>query len=174
MPSQASGVSAKMIRYYEGIGLLPNVARTSSNYRVYRETDVHTLRFIRRARAVGFSMSEIQELVGLWQNRSRSAAAVKKVAGQSVGDLNAKIAELSAMGETLEDLMHNCHGNQRESRVRPCVRVSRQSLAHLARPGPCRRSRASSLASRRAASSRRIIRSRRECYPCLRYEPSPM
>ena len=111
--SQASGVSAKMIRYYEEIGLLSKVARTSANYRLSRDTDVHTLRFIRRARALGFSMAEIQELVGLWQNTSRSAAAVKKVAGKHVQDLNAKIAALSEMVQTLEHLMHHCHGDER-------------------------------------------------------------
>ena len=75
--SQASGVSVKMIRHYEAIGLLPKMARTSANYRLYRDNDIHTLRFIRRARTLGFSMKDIQELVGLWRNRARSSAAVK-------------------------------------------------------------------------------------------------
>jgi MerR family transcriptional regulator, copper efflux regulator len=111
--SKASGVSVKMIRHYEAIGLLPKVARTFANYRVYRQSDVHTLRFIRRARALGFSMDEIQELLGLWQNKSRSSASVKKIAGKHVEELNRKIAELNAMVDTLEHLTRHCHGDQR-------------------------------------------------------------
>jgi MerR family transcriptional regulator, copper efflux regulator len=111
--SKASGVSVKMIRHYEAIGLLPKVARTFANYRVYRESDVHTLRFIRRARALGFSMDDIQELLGLWQNKSRSSASVKKIAGKHVGELNRKIAQLNAMVDTLEHLTRHCHGDHR-------------------------------------------------------------
>ncbi len=111
--SKASGVSVKMIRHYEAIGLLPKVARTFANYRVYRESDVHTLRFIRRARALGFSMDDIQELLGLWQNKSRPSASVKKIAGKHVEELNRKIAELNAMVDTLEHLTRHCHGDQR-------------------------------------------------------------
>lgn len=111
--SKASGVSVKMIRHYEAIGLLPKVARTFANYRVYRESDVHTLRFIRRARALGFSMNDIQELLGLWQNRSRSSASVKKIAGKHVDELNRKIAELQAMAGTLQHLTQHCHGDHR-------------------------------------------------------------
>jgi MerR family transcriptional regulator, copper efflux regulator len=109
----AAGVSAKMARHYEAIGLLGKVARTDSNYRMYRESEVHTLRFIRRARGLGFSVEEIRELLGLWQNRSRSSAAVKKIAGRHVEDLRAKIAELRAMVQTLQDLMKHCHGDHR-------------------------------------------------------------
>jgi MerR family transcriptional regulator, copper efflux regulator len=111
--SKASGVSVKMIRHYEAIGLLPKVARTFADYRVYRETDVHTLRFIRRARALGFSMNDIQELLGLWQNRSRSSASVKKIAGKHVDELNRKIAELQGMVGTLQHLTQHCHGDHR-------------------------------------------------------------
>ena len=111
--SKASGVSVKMIRHYEAIGLLPKVARTFANYRVYREADVHTLRFIRRARALGFSMNDIQELLGLWQNKSRSSASVKKIAGKHVDELNHKIAELKAMVDTLQHLTKHCHGDHR-------------------------------------------------------------
>src|SRR5688572_7204190 len=89
--SKASGVSIKMIRHYESIGLLPKVARTFANYRVYRESDVHTLRFIKRARALGFAIGDIKELVGLWQNKSRSSASVKKIAGKHADTLKAKI-----------------------------------------------------------------------------------
>ena len=111
--SRASGVSVKMIRHYEAIGLLPKLARTLANYRVYRESDVHTLRFIRRARALGFPMADIQELLGLWQNKSRSSATVKKIAGRHVDELNRKIAELKAMVDTLQHLTKHCHGDHR-------------------------------------------------------------
>jgi MerR family copper efflux transcriptional regulator len=111
--SKASSVSVKMIRHYEAVGLLPKVVRTSANYRLYRESDVHALRFIRRARALGFSMNDIQELLGLWQNKSRSSASVKKIAGKHVDELNRKIAELKAMVDTLEHLTRHCHGDHR-------------------------------------------------------------
>ena len=111
--SKASGVSVKMIRHYEAVGLLPKVARTSANYRVYRESDVHTLRFIRRARALGFSMNDIQDLLGLWQNKSRSSASVKKIAGKHIDELNRKISELKAMVDTLGHLTQHCHGDHR-------------------------------------------------------------
>ena len=93
--------------------LLPNVARTAANYRVYGENDVHELRFIRRARALGFSIEEIRELLGLWRNKSRSSAAVKKVASRHVDELRTKISELQAMLRTLEHLTANCHGDGR-------------------------------------------------------------
>ena len=111
--SKESGVSVKMIRHYEAIDLLPKVARTFSNYRVYRESDVHTLRFIRRARALGFSMDDIKELLSLWQNKGRSSAGVKKVAGRHIDELRSKIAELKSMLDTLEHLARHCHGDHR-------------------------------------------------------------
>ncbi len=111
--SKASGVSAKMIRHYEAIGLLSKVSRTFGNYRVYSTNDIHVLRFIRRARDLGFSIEEIRELLGLWRNKSRSSAAVKKIAGKHIGDLRLKIAELQSMMQTLEHLTRNCHGDHR-------------------------------------------------------------
>ena len=111
--SKASGVSAKMIRHYEDIGLLPKVARSFGNYRVYSPNDIHVLRFIRRARDLGFSIEEIRELLGLWRNKSRSSAAVKKIAGKHIADLRVKIAELESMVQTLEHLTRNCHGDHR-------------------------------------------------------------
>lgn len=111
--SKASGVSAKMIRHYEQIGLLPKVARSFGNYRVYSSNDVHVLRFIRRSRDLGFSIEEIRELLGLWRNKSRSSAAVKKIAGKHIADLRMKIAELESMVHTLEHLTRNCHGDHR-------------------------------------------------------------
>lgn len=111
--SKASGVSVKMIRHYETIGLLPKVARTFANYRVYGPNDVHVLRFIRRARALGFSMEDIKDLLSLWQNKSRSSASVKKIAGKHIGELKLKIAELNTMVDTLEHLAKHCHGDHR-------------------------------------------------------------
>lgn len=111
--AKASGASAKMIRHYEAIGLLPKVARTQANYRVYTANDVHMLRFIRRARDLGFSMQEVRELLGLWRNKSRSSAAVKRIAGKHIEDLKDKIAELQSMVHTLEHLTRHCHGDER-------------------------------------------------------------
>jgi len=111
--SKASGVSVKMIRHYEEIGLLPKVARTYANYRIYSQNDVHMLRFIKRARTLGFSMEDIKELVGLWKNKSRSSAAVKKIAGKHADALKQKVAELQSMIGTLEHLTHHCHGDHR-------------------------------------------------------------
>lgn len=111
--SKASGVSVKMIRHYEAIGLLKNVARTFANYRVYNDADVHTLRFIKRARTLGFAIEDIRALLSLWQNKSRPSAAVKKVAGAHLEELKRKIAEMQSMVATLQHLTHNCHGDQR-------------------------------------------------------------
>lgn len=111
--SVASGVSVKMIRHYEAIGLLTKVARTYANYRVYSEHDVHTLRFIKRARSLGFSMEDIRALLSLWQDRKRSSAAVKKIAGAHMESLHRRIAEMQSMLNTLRHLSHNCHGDQR-------------------------------------------------------------
>jgi Cu(I)-responsive transcriptional regulator len=109
----ASGVSAKMLRHYEALGLLPKVARTGANYRVYGPNDVHLLRFVKRGRALGFSMVDIKELVGLWQNKSRSSSAVKKIARKHADELKRKLAELNVMVGTLEHLVRHCHGDHR-------------------------------------------------------------
>ena len=111
--SKESGVSVKMIRHYEAIGLLKNVARTYANYRVYADKDVHTLRFIKRARALGFSMDDIRELLALWQNKTRPSASVKKIAGGHMQDLKRRIVEMQSMVATLEHLTHHCHGDGR-------------------------------------------------------------
>uniref|UniRef100_UPI0035B09256 Cu(I)-responsive transcriptional regulator n=1 Tax=Hylemonella sp. TaxID=2066020 RepID=UPI0035B09256 len=108
-----SGISAKMVRHYESLGLLPRVTRTDSGYRQYSETDVHTLRFIKRARDLGFSMAEIGELVALWQNRRRASASVKRIAQKHVDELAARIAAMQAMQRTLGHLLHHCHGDAR-------------------------------------------------------------
>lgn len=111
--AKESGVSVKMIRHYEAVGLLPPAPRTFGNYRLYSANDVHTLRFIKRARALGFRMADIKELVGLWQDKSRSSAAVKRIAAKHLDELKAKIAELNAMVGTLEHLNRHCHGDHR-------------------------------------------------------------
>jgi MerR family copper efflux transcriptional regulator len=111
--SARSGVSAKMIRHYESIGLLPRVGRTDSGYRQYGDNEVHTLRFVRRARDLGFSMAEIAELLKLWQNRRRASAEVKRIALAHVADLDRRIAEMTAMKRTLEELASHCHGDHR-------------------------------------------------------------
>ncbi len=108
-----SGLSAKMVRHYESLGLLPRVSRTDSGYRQYGEADVHTLRFIKRARDLGFAMSEIAELVALWQNRRRASASVKRIAQKHVDDLAARIEAMQAMQRTLHQLLHHCHGDER-------------------------------------------------------------
>ncbi|CAN5319935.1 Cu(I)-responsive transcriptional regulator [soil metagenome] len=108
-----SQISAKMIRYYEDIGLLPAPARRPSGYRLYEADDVHRLRFIRRARDFGFSMPQIRELLALWSDRSRSNAEVKQIALAHAAALEAKIADLSALRKTLATLARTCHGDGR-------------------------------------------------------------
>ena len=108
-----SGVSAKMVRHYESLGLLPGVGRTGAGYRQYSEPEVHTLRFIKRARDLGFSMAEISELVGLWQNRRRASASVRRIAQRHADDLAHRIAAMQDMRKTLAHLIHCCHGDDR-------------------------------------------------------------
>ncbi|HYF56946.1 MAG TPA: Cu(I)-responsive transcriptional regulator [Salinarimonas sp.] len=111
--SAASGVSAKMIRYYESIGLVPRPARTESGYRVYDEAAVHTLRFVSRARDLGFPLEAIRDLVALWRDRERASTDVKRIALEHVGVLEDKIRQLQAMTGTLRHLAEHCHGDAR-------------------------------------------------------------
>ncbi len=111
--AKASGVSAKMVRHYEEIGVIPKSSRTLSGYRQYGETDIHLLRFIRQARELGFSMSEVKMLVGLWRNKRRKSGEVKKLALEHVERLERKIQQLSGMAKTLKHLAHCCHGDDR-------------------------------------------------------------
>ncbi|MDQ7990616.1 MAG: MerR family DNA-binding protein, partial [Candidatus Dactylopiibacterium sp.] len=109
--ARASGVSVKMIRHYESLGLLGEVARTSANYRIYGASQVHTLRFIARARKLGFSMPEIGELLALWQDRARPSAAVKEIAARHVEQLRVRIEELEGLAQTLTHLTSCCAGD---------------------------------------------------------------
>jgi len=111
--ARRAGVSARMVRHYESLGLLPHVGRTDSGYRQYTEAEVHALRFIRRARDLGFAMDEIATLLGLWQDRSRASSQVKRIAQAHVDDLGARIAAMQAMQRTLQSLVQCCHGDQR-------------------------------------------------------------
>lgn len=111
--AKASGVSAKMIRHYEEIGLLPRAQRSNGNYRLYGPQEVHNLRFIHRARSLGFPLETIRELLALWRNRQRSSAQVKKLALAHVESLEAKIAEMQEMAVTLRHLAQHCHGDHR-------------------------------------------------------------
>ncbi len=111
--SQQSGVSAKMLRHYESLGLLGTVARSEGGYRLYSPADVHTLRFIKRCRDLGFSMAEIAELVGLWQNRRRTSSSVKKIAQKHVEELTQRIEAMQSMQRTLAHLLDCCHGDER-------------------------------------------------------------
>jgi len=107
-----SGVSAKMIRYYEQIGLIPEAVRSDAGYRHYSSPDVHSLRFIRRARDLGFSVEQISALLVLWHDRHRASADVKAMALSHAAALEAKAAELQAMAQTLEHLADHCDGNE--------------------------------------------------------------
>jgi Cu(I)-responsive transcriptional regulator len=109
----ASGVTAKMIRHYEAVGILPPAERRANAYRDYGEREVHELRFIKRARRLGFSMREIHALLGLWRDRSRASREVRQIAESHVQDLEARIAEIQAMAETLRRLVRQCQGDDR-------------------------------------------------------------
>jgi Cu(I)-responsive transcriptional regulator len=132
--AKATGVSAKMIRHYEEVGLLAAPRRTDSGYRQYTGSEVHTLRFIRHARDLGFSIPEIGELVGLWQNRRRPSRQVKALAQAHIQELEQKAQELLAMKATLEHLVHCCHGDDRPE----CPILENLADQRLAGPGKAR------------------------------------
>lgn len=111
--AKSSGVNAKLIRHYESIGLIPKASRTEAGYRVYSSTDIQFLRFIKRARGLGFSMKEIKKLIGLWRNKSRASREVKSLAQQHIEDLETKISEMQEMVSNLRTLARNCHGDGR-------------------------------------------------------------
>lgn len=128
----ASGVSAKMIRHYEQVGLVPPPQRSDAGYRRYTPSEVHSLRFIRHARGLGFSIRQIGELVGLWQDRRRPSRQVKALAQAHIDELQRKAQELLAMKATLEHLVHCCRGDDRPE----CPILDR--LAEPDTPGPAR------------------------------------
>ena len=111
--AQATGVTPKMIRHYESLGLLPAVARSDAGYRRYDERTLHTLRFIRRARDLGFSLDEIAQLLGLWADPKRASAEVRRLAQRHVADLDERIARMQAMRRSLQQLVQCCHGDDR-------------------------------------------------------------
>ena len=111
--SKASGVSAKMIRYYESIGLLAKAARRENSYRDFDERDIHDLRFIKRARTLGFSVEEITRLLGLWRDAQRPSREVKQITGAHIADLETRIAEMQGMVAALKHLSAHCHGDDR-------------------------------------------------------------
>lgn len=111
--AEATGVTAKMIRHYEQIGLIPKAGRTGSGYRVYGPKDLSTLSFIRRARDLGFSIAQIRDLLTLWQDRARASSDVKRIASEHIDEMKAKMALLQEMVHTLEHLSAHCHGDDR-------------------------------------------------------------
>lgn len=111
--AERSGVPAKTIRYYESIGLVPEAVRTESGYRVYGDKEVETLRFIARARSLGFSVEDVGQLLALWHDRARASGDVKRLAEEHIAEIERKIAELEAMRGTLRDLVGRCAGDDR-------------------------------------------------------------
>jgi MerR family gold-responsive transcriptional activator of gol and ges genes len=111
--AKSSGVNAKLIRHYESIGLIPKAARTDSGYRFYKDSDIQFLRFIKRARGLGFSMKEIKALLGLWRNKARKSYDVKFLAQKHIKELETKILEMQEMVDNLRSLYKGCHGDSR-------------------------------------------------------------
>ncbi|MGR1217859.1 Cu(I)-responsive transcriptional regulator [Metapseudomonas otitidis] len=111
--AKKSGLTAKMIRYYESIGLLPEAGRSDSGYRQYSEQDLHSLAFIRRSRDLGFSLEEVGRLLTLWRDRGRASADVKALANAHIDELNQRIAELVGLRDTLQELVDHCQGDHR-------------------------------------------------------------
>ncbi len=111
--AKKSGIAAKTIRYYESIGLIGSAERTESGYRIYGQRDVETLRFVQRARSLGFSVADVGKLLELWHDKQRTSAQVKALATRHVKEIDLKIAELRAMRDALDDLIQRCHGDDR-------------------------------------------------------------
>lgn len=111
--AKASGVPAKTIRYYESIGLIPPAQRTEAGYREYERKEIDTLRFVQRARGLGFSVKDVARLLDLWRDRSRASSAVKAMATEHINEIDRKIDELRSMRDTLEHLSEQCHGDER-------------------------------------------------------------
>ncbi|MDR0226365.1 MAG: Cu(I)-responsive transcriptional regulator [Burkholderiaceae bacterium] len=130
--ARRAGVSARMVRHYEALGLLPPMHRTDGGYRQYAEADVHALRFIRRSRDLGFSMEEIATLLGLWQDKSRASSQVKAIAQRHIDALAERIAAMQSMQRTLQTLVHCCHGDDRPD----CPILDDLAAAEQASPAP--------------------------------------
>lgn len=111
--AKRSGVTTKTIRYYESVGLIPAVERSDGNYRRYGDSDVQTLKFIARARSLGFSVEEVATLLALYRDRKRASSEVKRIAGTHIAEIDRKIEELRAMRKTLAHLVSKCHGDDR-------------------------------------------------------------
>jgi MerR family copper efflux transcriptional regulator len=111
--AQLSEVNSKMIRRYEEQGIIPKAGRSLAGYREYSEKDVHILKFVKRSRELGFSMKDIKQLVSLWKNKSRPSAQVKSIALKHQSELNKKLVEIQQILKTLDDLVKNCHGDDR-------------------------------------------------------------
>jgi MerR family copper efflux transcriptional regulator len=111
--AKRSGVPAKTIRYYESVGLIAPARRSEAGYRIYDARDVQTLRFVQRARNLGFSVKQVGELLQLWRDRARSSADVKAVARSHLTEIDRRMAELQSMRDTLEHLIERCHGDAR-------------------------------------------------------------
>ena len=111
--ARRSGLSAKMIRYYESIGLLKPALRSDSGYRLYQQEDLHSLAFIKRSRDLGFSLEEVSRLLTLWQDRQRASADVKALATQHIDELNRRIEEMVSLRDTLSELVAHCQGDDR-------------------------------------------------------------
>lgn len=137
--ARVSGVSAKMIRYYESTGLIAPAARTASGYRAYTDKDVQMLRFVRRARDLGFTVEVIAELLALWRDRSRQSAEVKRLATEHVANLRRRVREMEAMAETLETLAACCAGDDRPD----CPILQNLETSEAAAPPSSSRSRRS-------------------------------
>ena len=113
MAAKRSGVPAKTIRYYESIGLIPPAQRTESGYREYGRNEIDTLRFVQRARGLGFSVKDVGRLLDLWRDRSRASGDVKALATEHIEEIDRKITELRSMRDTLQRLSEQCHGDER-------------------------------------------------------------
>ena len=111
--AKVSGVSAKMIRHYEQIGLMPAANRTFANYRIFNQSDINTLVFIKRARSLGFSMKKISTLLNLYHDKQRSSAEVKRLAQEHINELEDSITKMKEMRDSLSKLAHHCHGDER-------------------------------------------------------------
>jgi MerR family transcriptional regulator, copper efflux regulator len=111
--SDLSEVNSKSIRRYEELGIIPKAGRSLAGYRQYTMNDVHVLKFVKRARELGFSMKDIKQLVSLWRNKNRSSSQVKSIAQKHVDELEKKLQEIQQMLGTLQNLVHHCHGDHR-------------------------------------------------------------